>query len=234
MLSHSWNLSPAEAIVLQKSLAQQVDYQTPLPLLHSIHAVAGVDVSTDNITSRAAIVILSFPDLQVLEVAKAERPTNFPYVPGLLSFREGEVILAAQKQLTLQPDLYLFDGMGRMHPRRLGIASHIGLWWDAPTLGCGKTHLLGEYPEPSASAGSYSPVTHQDEALGVVLRTKKSVKPIYLSVGHKATIESAIPTVMACVRNYRLPEPIRAAHHYAGNLPYKPPPLPIPPTKRLF
>jgi deoxyribonuclease V len=221
MIPHTWQLTPKEARALQQLLAPQVQSDLPLAPLATIQQVAGVDVSTDNITSRAAIVVLSFPQLQVLEVARAELPTTFPYIPGLLSFREGEVILAAQAQLTLRPDVYLFDGMGVLHPRRLGIASHIGLWWDTPTIGCGKTHLLGHYQDPDPSAGSHAPIEVDGQTLGAVLRTRANVKPMYISVGHRATLESALPLVMACVTRYRLPEPIRAAHHYAGNLVYK-------------
>jgi len=214
-LSHNWNLDPKDAISLQRELAQQVDTKTPIDV-NAISTVAGVDVSVKNDVSRAAVVVLSFPDLTLVEAVSASMPTPFPYITGLLSFREGAVILAAHAKLKSKPDVYIFDGMGIMHPRRLGIASHMGLWFDAPTVGCGKSYLIGDYMEPSLEEGSSELVTHKGDTLGVVLRTRTNVKPVFISPGHKATIESAQELVLRCVTKYRLPEPIRAAHNTAG------------------
>ena len=170
LIPHPWDLSPNEAIALQKQLAGQVDSATPLDL-DSVHIVAGVDVSVKNGESRAAVVAMTFPALEVVEIATAKIPTPFPYISGLLSFREGAVILAAREKLQATPDAYLFDGQGLIHPRRLGIACHIGLWWDAPTVGVGKTYFIGEYDEVPPEKGEYSTLHHRGETIGVVLRT---------------------------------------------------------------
>lgn len=214
-IPHSWDLVPQGAIALQKQLATQVDTQTPLDL-ENIHYVAGVDVSVKNEISRAAIVVLSYPDLKQVEAVTAQIPTPFPYIPGLLSFREGKVILEAHEKLTQTPDVYIFDGMGIMHPRRLGIASHIGLWLDKPTIGCGKTYLLGNYEEVGNTLGDYRDVYHQGDHIGIVLRTRPKVKPVFISVGHRSTIDTARALILKCITKYRLPEPIRAAHNTAG------------------
>lgn len=212
---HAWNITPAEAIALQRVLATQLDHTRPLDL-NQVHIVAGVDVSVQNNISTAAVVALTFPDLRVIEVVTAQIPTPFPYVPGLLTFREGAAILAAQAKLTVQPDAYLFDGMGRIHPRRIGVASHLGLWLGKPTVGVGKTHFLGDYETPAEEAGAWSVLTDKGEVLGAVLRTRARVKPVYVSSGHLIALESALNLVIACTTRYRLPEPIRAAHNAAG------------------
>jgi deoxyribonuclease V len=215
MIPHSWNLDPQTAIELQKTLAAQVITSTPLDTAR-IKLVAGVDVSVKNGISRAAVAVLSFPELSLVEVVTAQTPTPFPYIPGLLSFREGEVILDAHQKLQNQPDVYIFDGMGIMHPRRLGIASHMGLWLNRPTIGCGKTHFVGSYADPAPERGAYEPVKYHGEIVGVVLRTKTHVKPIYISVGHLGTLGTVQELVLQCTTKYRLPEPIRAAHNTAG------------------
>ncbi|MCA9907178.1 MAG: deoxyribonuclease V [Anaerolineae bacterium] len=212
---HKWNLTPGEAIALQKQLAQQLIGNLPLDL-DAVRLVAGVDVSVKDNVSQAAVVVLSFPELQVIETVTARQPTPFPYIPGLLSFREGPVLVDAFEQLTLEPDVFIFDGMGRAHPRRIGIAAHMGLWLKKPTIGCGKTHLVGRFVEPEASKGSYSPLTDRGETLGVVLRTRDNVKPVYISVGHLAELTTSIELVLRCTTKYRLPDPIRAAHNAAG------------------
>lgn len=214
-IPHSWNLSPSEAIALQKTLATQVDTQTPIDLAR-VKLVAGVDVSVKNNISQAAIVVLTFPGLELIEVATAHMPTTFPYISGLLGFREGEVILEAQKKLQHRPDVYIFDGQGLAHPRRMGIASHIGLWWDASTVGCGKTRLVGTHADVAPEKGSYESLWHRGEEVGVVLRTRTRVKPVYVSVGHRITLDTARELVLCCTPRYRLPEPIRAAHRAAG------------------
>jgi deoxyribonuclease V len=212
---HRWDLSPQAAVALQRDLAQQVIYDTPLEV-NTINLVAGVDVSVKDDVSHAAIVVMQFPSLQIIETVTASQPTPFPYITGLLSFREAPVLLTAFDNLQNKPDVYLFDGMGRIHPRRLGIASHMGLWLNAPTIGCGKTHLLGDYSPPDRETGSYTPLIHRGEVLGVVLRTRQDVKPVYISPGHLCNLDSAIQITLACTTKYRLPEPIRAAHNAAG------------------
>jgi len=215
-IPHPWNLSPTEAIALQKELVAQVDTRTPLDL-DALRLVAGVDVSVKKGVSRAAIVVLTFPDLEIVEQATARQPTPFPYIPGLLSFREGAVILAAQRELSTLPDAYIFDGAGIAHPRHLGIAAHIGLWWDAPTVGCAKSFLFGKHTDPAPEKGSHTPLMDDGEVIGSVLRTRTNVKPVYVSPGHHATVESARELVLRCAPRYRLPEPVRAAHNHAGN-----------------
>jgi deoxyribonuclease V len=214
-IPHPWDLPPKEAIALQKKLAPQVITTTPLDL-DAVRLVAGVDVSVRNDVSRAAIVILTFPDLEVVEAATARLPTSFPYVSGLLSFREGPVILAAHQNLSRLPDVYIFDGQGIAHFRRIGIASHLGLWWDAPTVGCAKSRLVGTHAGLSSEKGASQILWHNGEQVGVILRTRTNVKPVYVSVGHRTTIDSARELTLRCATRYRLPEPIRAAHNTAG------------------
>lgn len=214
---HAWDITPQEAVQLQKDLAGQVIHDRPLDLA-SLRLVAGVDVSVKNQVSQAAVVVLSYPELQVVESVLASRPTPFPYIAGLLSFREGPVLVEAFEKLQTEPDVFIFDGMGRIHPRHIGIASHMGLWLEKPTIGCGKTHLIGDYAEPGPEKGSASPLRHHGEQLGVVLRTRTGVKPVYISPGHRSDIASSVALTLACTPKYRLPEPIRQAHRAAGTL----------------
>lgn len=212
---HNWHLSPAQAVRIQHSLASRIIDSTPLDLT-AIRTVAGVDVSVKNNVSQAAIVVLRFPTFEVLEIVRAQRPTTFPYITGLLSFREGPVLEEAFTRVQTEPDVLLFDGMGRIHPRRIGIAAHMGLWLERPTIGVGKTHLLGTYDAVPETRGGYALLRDRGEVLGAVLRTRERVKPVYVSVGHRADLDSALALVMACTTRYRLPEPIRAAHNAAG------------------
>jgi deoxyribonuclease V len=212
---HDWNLTPSDAVALQKALAAQVVDDRPLSL-DDVHLVAGVDVSVKNNVSQAAVVVLTFPELQVVETVTNVLPTPFPYIPGLLSFREGPVLEEAFARLQHTPDVLIFDGMGKAHPRRLGIASHMGLWLAKPTIGCGKTLLTGRYVEPPQERGAFEPLIHRDEQIGAILRTRVNTKPVYISVGTLIDLASALTLVMACTPKYRLPEPIRAAHNAAG------------------
>ncbi len=211
---HDWDLDPKSAVALQRELAPRLISDTPLAL-DRISCVAGVDVSVRRSRSRAAAVLMSYPQLEVLEIARAERATSFPYIPGLLAFREGPVVLAALRQLNCEPDVFIFDGMGQIHPRRMGIAAQLGLWLGMPTIGCGKTHYIGEYEEPPPAKGSRSPLLHRGEQIGAVLRTRSKVKPVFISVGHLADLESALKLVLSVSRGFRLPEPVRAAHQAA-------------------
>ncbi len=211
---HDWDLDPKSAVALQRELALRLISDKPLAL-DRISCVAGVDVSVRRTRSRAAAVVMSYPQLEVLEIARAERETNFPYIPGLLAFREGPVVLAALRQLNCEPDVFIFDGMGQIHPRRMGIAAQLGLWLGLPTIGCGKTHYIGEYVEPPLAKGSRSPLLHRGEQIGAVLRTRSKVKPVFISVGHLADLESVLKLVLSVSRRFRLPEPVRAAHQAA-------------------
>lgn len=213
---HDWNLAPRAAAALQRELAPRLISDCPLAL-DQLETVAGVDVSVRGNRSRAAVVVVSYPQLEVIETVRAERETAFPYIPGLLAFREGPVILAALEQLCREPDAFIFDGMGQMHPRRMGIAAHLGLWLQRPTVGCGKTRYIGDYVEPAPTKGSRSPLLYKGAQLGVVLRTRADVKPVFVSVGHSADLESAARLVLGATTRYRLPEPVRAAHRLAGS-----------------
>lgn len=214
-IDHSWKLTPLEAIALQKEFAQRVERADRLP---AIRHVAGVDVGfeEDGRVTRAAVAVLSFPELELLESALARRPTEFPYVPGLLSFRELPAVLAALARLKTAPDLILCDGQGIAHPRRFGIACHLGVLLDLPAIGVGKTRLLGTHAEPPDVKGAWAPLLDKEETIGAVLRTRRGVKPVYVSIGHRVSLNTAIALTLACTTRYRLPETTRQAHRLAS------------------
>lgn len=212
---HDWNISPAEAVALQRQLTTEIVSTQPIDTA-AVRLVAGVDVSVKENTSQAAVVVLSFPDMQVVETVLAHRPTPFPYIPGLLSFREGPVLEEAFENLQHEPDVFIFDGMGIAHPRRIGIASHMGLWLQKPTIGCGKTLLIGRFGDLPDEKGAYSNLVDKGQVIGVALRTRAGTKPVFISPGHLADLPTSIELIMACTPKYRLPEPIRAAHNAAG------------------
>ncbi len=210
---HSWNISVKEASQIQNQLRNQVELENALEI-SSIQTIAAADVSfsRNSTTLFAAIVLYSFPDLRLLNVYKAVSEIHFPYIPGYLSFREIPVLLKAFEQLPDDVDLILCDGQGIAHPRRFGLASHVGVLLDKPAIGCAKSLFIGTYEEPKASAGSYSTLHHNNEDIGVVLRTRDNVKPVYVSPGHKTTIQQAREIISACVKKYRIPIPLRSAH----------------------
>jgi len=207
------NVSTAEARALQDTLAGRI---IEAPLSTPVTTVAGVDVALAKGKAWAAIALLDFPGLKLLEWVTAKRPLTFPYVPGLLTFREGPVVLDAVAKLSVTPDLFIFDGQGKAHPRRLGIASHMGLLLDRPSIGCAKSRLCGFYEEPGPERGSHTFLEDHGEIIGAVVRTRTGVKPVFVSVGHKIDLDSAIQTVLACCPKYRLPETTRWAHKLAG------------------
>lgn len=215
-LEHPWNLSPAAAVALQREWAGRVETRDRLP--ERVATVAGVDVGfeADDHITRAAVAVLSFPALEPLHQAIARRPTEFPYVPGLLSFRELPAVLMALEQLAVLPDVILCDGQGRAHPRRFGIACHLGVLLDIPTLGVGKTRLWGRHDEPGPAKGNWAPLRDKEEVIGAVLRTRPGVKPLYISGGHRVSLETAIALTLACTPRWRLPETTRAAHRLAS------------------
>ena len=219
-LTHAWDLTPGEAIALQQKLRHRVVTEDRFG---KIRHVAGVDVGFehDGAVTRAAIAVLAYPALAPIDQASARLPTRFPYVPGLLSFREIPAILAALKKLRTKPDLLLVDGQGIAHPRRFGIASHLGLYAGIPAIGVAKTRLTGEHGKVPQARGSWAPLVHDGETIGAVLRSRAGVKPIYVSCGHRVSLASAIAFTMACVTRYRLPETTRCAHGLAshGKLP---------------
>ncbi len=212
---HPWNLSPAEAMAVQRELRARVILADRLG---PARRVAGVDVGfeADGAVTRAAVAVLGYPQLELLETALARRPTEFPSVPGLLSFRELPAVLDALAQLRDPPDLLLCDGQGIAHPRRLGIASHLGLLVDIPGIGVAKTRLCGVYADPPNERGAWTPLRANGETIGAVLRTRPGVKPLYISSGHRVSLETAIDYVMACCTRYRLPETTRWAHRLAS------------------
>jgi deoxyribonuclease V len=207
------SLSPAEAIALQKRLARRV---VRADRLGAVRRVAGVDVHYVDGTARAAAALYSFPQLEPLAHALARRRVRFPYIPGLLSFREIPVALDALAALPAAPDLILCDAQGIAHPRRLGLASHLGLLARTPTIGVAKTRLVGEHRAPPARRGGWAPLAHRGERIGAVLRTRAGVKPVYVSIGHRVSLATALRYVMACTTRYRIPEPLRRAHRLAG------------------
>ncbi len=232
---HSWDVTPTEAVAVQKRLRDQVRLQ-PLPL--NITRVAGADISFNQHSDvvYAGFVVLRLPELTVEATAGVITQTHFPYVPGLLSFREVPALLEAWEKLSLQPDVLMLDGQGIAHPRRLGIASHIGLLLDMPTIGCAKSLLVGKYTEPDEQAGSYALLTDKGETIGAALRTKDRVSPVFISPGHLADLSSALALTMRCVKGYaqprstslfdepappakskyRIPEPTRLAHLFVN------------------
>ena len=213
---HQWDVSPAEAVAIQSGLAPHV---IKTDQFGKIATVAGIDAGFEQgggIT-RAAVVVLAFPSLRLLEKSIVRLPTCFPYVPGLLSFRELPAVLEAMEKIRGLPDLLLCDGQGYAHPRRLGIASHLGLLTDIPAIGVGKTRLLGSHEAVADVRGAWQPLMDKGEIIGAVLRTRQGVKPIYISIGHRLSLATAVEFVMACTTRYKLPETTRLAHRYASH-----------------
>jgi deoxyribonuclease V len=212
---HRWDVSPKEAVALQRELAALVERADRLG---PVARVAGVDVGFEDAgrIARAAVAVLRWPGLDPVEQAVVRAPVCFPYVPGLLSFREGPAVLAALAQLAAAPDLLLVDGQGIAHPRRCGLACHLGLAADLPAIGVAKTRLTGSHEAPGPARGSQAPLVDRDEVIGAVLRTRERVAPLYVSIGHRVSLATALHWVMACTTRYRLPETTRAAHRLAS------------------
>ncbi|MDX2241177.1 MAG: deoxyribonuclease V [Leptolyngbyaceae cyanobacterium bins.302] len=212
---HGWDLSTEEAIALQQELRSQVILTDDFD---SVQYVAGVDVGfeAEGTITRAAVAVLTLEDLQVVDRAIARRPTTFPYIPGLLSFREVPAVLDALEKLTILPNLLLCDGQGTAHPRRFGIACHLGLLTNTPAIGVAKSLLVGKHAEPGNDRGSQQPLIHKGETIGVALRTRPGTKPLFISPGHRISLESAIAHTLRCITKYRLPETTRHAHKLAS------------------
>lgn len=210
---HPWSLSPAEAIALQRRLAGKITLENRLA---TVKHVAGVDVHTKAGVARGAVAVLAFPGLELVETATSSRSIAFPYIPGLLTFREGPSIMDALERLQTRPDLLMVDGQGIAHPRRMGIASHIGLLTGLPSIGCAKSRLCGTAGEPGMSRGSYALILLEGEVVGAVLRTRAGVKPLFVSPGHRIDLAGSLAYVLACCPRYRLPETIRQAHRLAS------------------
>ncbi|MBN2183369.1 MAG: deoxyribonuclease V [Sedimentisphaerales bacterium] len=214
---HNWNLSYKEAVELQRRLAGQVRH-TKLEKRPKI--VAGLDCafSKDGKKIIAAVVVLRLPELEVIETANAAENVKFPYIPGLLSFREAPVCISAVEKIKNLPDLFIIDGQGIAHPRRLGLAAHLGLFFDMPTIGCAKSRLTGSFEEPQSEKGAYTWLEDGEEIIGAVVRTRTNVKPVFISVGHQCRLDSAINITFECTTRYRLPEPTRLAHQFVSKL----------------
>ena len=209
---HEWNLTREEAIALQQKLAASIILEDQLG---EVRYVAGVDmaINEENAKAHAAVVLLTYPELEVVERHIYEEPLRMPYIPGLLSFREAPCVLGAFAKLRQRPDLLMVDGQGIAHPRRMGIASHLGLWLELPTIGCAKSILVGTYnkAELGEEAGAHVPLIYKKEVIGAVVRTRTRVNPMIISPGHKISLETSIKYVLACSKGYRLPETTRLA-----------------------
>ena len=215
MATHSWDVSTAQAREIQERLRGRVVTSDDLA---AVSLVAGVDVGFEQAgtVTRAAAVTLSYPDLELVDHAIVRRPTGFPYVPGLLSFRECPAALDALSALKHSPDLILCDGQGIAHPRRFGLASHIGVLTGLPTIGVAKTRLTGTHDPVPDEKGAWVPLMDNGETIGAVLRSRTGVKPLYVSVGHRISLVTAIEYVIACLTRFRLPETTRWAHRLAS------------------
>lgn len=214
---HSWSLAPGQATTLQSELAERTITDVPV---ESCKLVAGADISYDigSTTFYAGVVVLRAGDLQIVERRGVRGESPFPYVPGLLSFREAPLLLEAFARVESQPDVVLFDGQGIAHQRHLGLAAHVGLWLQVPSVGCAKTRLVGQYEEPEREAGSTSPLRYHGAVVGSVVRTKTGINPLFVSPGHLIDLPSAVRWTLATCRGYRLPEPTRQAHLYVNEL----------------
>lgn len=214
---HHWGVTPKEAVAIQRKLAGEADTTTPLG---KVNTLAAVDVSYQASTNTlyAAIIIVNMKDLMVIDRVGAQGMANFPYVPGLLSFREIPILMEAFQSVKKHIDVILCDGQGIAHPRGIGIATHLGVLLGIPTVGCAKSKLCGKYDDPDFERGSTTPLTYYGKQIGTVVRTRANVKPVFVSPGHLCDMASAVNLVLDTVSRYRLPDPIRAAHKYSNEL----------------
>lgn len=214
---HPWNVSPKEAFEIQSKLLEKVILRFDS---RRIRSVAGADIALDLKSGEGigGVIVYTFPDLEEVERVSGHVKLSFPYVPGLLAFREAPVLIEVFKKLKNEPDLVIFDGQGRAHPRRMGIATHLGIILDKPSIGCAKSRLIGEYEEPKNSFGDYSALMDRGDRIGAVLRTRKNVKPIFISPGHRMDLEKSIEMIKACCDGYRIPKPTREADHFVESL----------------
>jgi len=214
-----WNLSPKEAVAEQKLLARNVNQSLPFSLPKN-PIIAGGDISYNKGSDKlfVAIVLLQMPSLEVIEMVTSIERAKFPYVPGLLSYREAPALLTAFRKLRQEPDIVLIDGHGLAHPRRFGIASHLGWILDIPTIGCGKSILCGSYGKLKLQRGAQVQLKHKGEIIGCALRTRASVQPVYVSVGNRVDLSTAVDIVLMCSPKFRIPEPIRKAHGAVNKL----------------
>lgn len=212
---HSWEVSPQEAIKIQKDLKSKISLKKSFS---KIDKIAGADVSYYQNKMIAGVIIFEFPNLKIIERQSFVSSINFPYIPGLLTFREGPSLLAAFKKIKNEPDIILFDGQGIAHPRRMGIATHLGLFLGKPAIGCAKSRLSGKYTSVGEEKGDCTLLKDGKEILGAVLRTRKRVKPIFVSPGHKIDLSNSIEIILKCMVKYRLPLPVREAHIFVNQI----------------
>lgn len=227
---HNWNLSYSQAIALQKQLSEKVQL---VELKNHPKTIAGIDcaLSKDNQRIIAAVIVLRIPTaerilwgpvessgFEIIETTNAIQKVSFPYIPGLLSFRESPACIAAVEKLKHEPDAFIIDGQGIAHPRRFGLACHLGLFFDKPTVGCAKSRLTGSFEDPAPEKGSYSPLKDGEEVIGAVVRTRTNVEPVFVSVGNKCSLKNAIEITLNCTTKYRIPEPTRLAHQLVSKI----------------
>jgi len=216
-LLHPWKVSPQEAIAIQESLRKKLCSR---PAKTSFKNIAAGDAAYSRTDDRiyAASLLFSYPDLALLEISSARERVSFPYIPGLLSFREAPILIKTLTKLKSKPGVILVEGQGIAHPRSMGIATHIGLLLDIPTIGCAKSRLLGSKAEPGIDQGSMAPLVEEGQTVGMIVRTRTGVKPVYVSPGYKMDLETSIKMVLSLGRGYRIPEPLRQAHIYVNQL----------------
>ena len=214
---HSWNVSVEEAIQIQEALKDRIILKKTFS---KVRTMGGGDVAYSKNENRlfGAIVILSFPDMEILDMATADGKIPFPYIPTLLSFREGPILIKTFQRLKIKPNIMIFDGQGIAHPRGMGLASHIGLWLNLPSIGCAKTGLLDGFISPGPSKGSYEWIRREGKKVGAVLRTKEKVKPLFVSPGHRIDLLTSIQLLLESCRGFRIPEPLRKAHQLSRSM----------------
>ncbi len=214
---HAWDVSPREALRIQEELRKKIRLRFPKISLKRI-AAGDVAYGLGDASLYGAFLLFSFPGLVLLEKAWAKGKASFPYVPGLLTFREAPILLKAFDKLKAKPDLILLDGQGIAHPRGLGIAAHLGLLLDLPAIGCAKRRLIGTHGALNKKEGSAAPLVENGQTIGMVLRTRAKVKPVFVSAGHKIDLKRSVQIVLALCRGYRIPEPLRQAHLFVNSL----------------
>lgn len=216
---HSWDVSTEQAIQIQEALRGRVILKKTFS---KIKAMGGGDVAYSKNGNRlfGAMVVLSFPNMEILDMATAEGKTPFPYIPGLLSFREGPILIKTFQHLKIKPDVLMVDGQGSAHPRGMGLASHMGLWLDLPSIGCAKTPLLDEFISPGPLRGSYEWIRREGKKVGAVLRTKDKVNPLFVSPGHRIDLKTSLQLILESCRKFRIPEPLRQAHQISREIKY--------------
>lgn len=214
---HSWNVSVEQALLIQDTFKEWIILKRTFPDLKTIGG-ADVAYSLRGNLFFGAMVVLSFPEMETLDIATADGRISFPYIPGLLSFREGPILIKTFQRLKLKPDVMIYDGQGIAHPRGMGLASHMGLWLDLPSIGCAKTPLLNQFISPGPTRGSFEWIRKQRKKVGAVLRTKQNVKPLFVSPGHRIDLPTSIQLILESCKGYRFPEPLRKAHQLAERI----------------